>query len=359
MANKITGSTDILGNVAVVPNSGKYLLLVGEGTDVTKEVVFNIGGVSDVSTHFGSSSAFIEIAKTLIKNGVVNIKGICIGTYDAGTYNTKALAFEGAFAKTVLDTSIMCIVLDTCDATITAKLKSHLESVEADDMFRYGIVGCASTVITVADATAIATALNSNRIFVGYPNIVNDSGTILDGIYTAACIAAVIMTQTDDPALPVSGVKINGISGVASKLTYTERGTLSDSGVTALCPELLQSIPTVYRLVTTAQKEADIDSVWHNATTRFIADNVLESVERVLRTNYTRTKNVARILGAIKTDVITVLEDKVGLEIVQDFDKSSVSVIVDPEDRYGALVDYEFKVVSPLYTITITQHMRV
>ena len=86
---------------------------------------------------------------------------------------------------------------------------------------------------------------------------------------------------------------------------------------------------------------------------------MLASVIAKLRANYKRTKNVTRILNSIKTDVITVLEEKEGLEIIQEFDRATVSVVKDPDDIYGALVDYEFKVVTPLYTITITQHMKV
>lgn len=360
MANRITGYTDVLGNITVTPNSGKYVLLVGEGTDVAREVIFNINGVSDVSTHFGSSSLLVEATKILIKNGVSNIKGICIGEYgDTEPYTAKALAYEAAFEKSVIDSTIRCILLDTTDVTATAKLKAHLDSAETDDWFRYGIVGCAETVLTAVGANAIATALDSSRIFVPYPNIVDDTGVILNGVVTAACVAAIIMTQTDDPALPVSGVKINGISGLAAKLSQADKTLLCDGGITALYPDILTTTPCIYRLVTSAQKEDGADNPWHDGTTRFIADNVLETVETTLRRNYQRTKNVSRILGAIRTDINSILEDKVGLEIIHDFDKTTVSVIIDPNDRYGALIDYEYKVVTPLYNITIAQHLRV
>ena len=78
-----------------------------------------------------------------------------------------------------------------------------------------------------------------------------------------------------------------------------------------------------------------------------------------LQATYKRTKNTARILDAIRTTVIGILEAKEGLEIIENFDKNTVSVIQDPNDIYGALVDYEFDVVTPLYTITITQHMKL
>jgi hypothetical protein len=357
--NKIISSTDTNGNATVIRNSDRSILIVGEGVDATKELVFNISSTADASTHFGGSSSCIAIVNILIKNGVKNIKGIVTGEYAATgkPYTTKALAYAGAFAKSLVVDDIMCIILDTTDPTINAGLKAHLDSADAEELFRYGVVGVPTATTTVAGAVAIATAITSDRMFLAYPNVVNDSGVVQDGCCTSAGIAAIIVTQTNDPALPVSGISINGFGGVASKLLTAELSTLVTGGVTPLYPN--SGLPTIYRLVTTAQKVATVDSIWHDATTRFIADDVLMAVEEKLRANYKRTKNVSRIINSIKTDVIGVLENKAGLEIIQNFDKSTVSVIKDPNDTYGALVDYQFQVVTPLYTITITQHMKI
>ena len=46
-------------------------------------------------------------------------------------------------------------------------------------------------------------------------------------------------------------------------------------------------------------------------------------------------------------------------EIIENWDEATLTVTKDPQDMYGALVDYEFDVVTPLYTITITQHMKL
>jgi hypothetical protein len=54
-----------------------------------------------------------------------------------------------------------------------------------------------------------------------------------------------------------------------------------------------------------------------------------------------------------------VLEVLDGLEIIENFNPATLSVIKDPQNMYGALVDYEFDVVTPLYTITINQHLKL
>lgn len=359
MANKIIGRTDTTGNVSVVTNSDRAVLLVGTGVDETKEVLFQINSTTEASTHFGPESNASEIVRILIRNGVTNIKGICVG--DVGEleepYTQATDAYAAALTKSMSAEDIMCIILDKSDKTLYSAVKEHLAEAEAEDLYRYAVVGCGSDVNTTELAIAEATAVDSDRMFIPYPNMVDDAGKAVDGSITAAGIAAAIVTQTNDPALPVSGVPLSGYGGVAVKLLKTEFDTLCDGCVVPIYIE--GGVPYIYRLVTTSQKDDGKDSIWHDATTRLIADDVLDSVMAKLRANYKRTKNVSRVLNAIKTDVISVLEDKEGLEIIQNFDRDTVSVIRDPNDIYGALVDYEFQVVTPLYTITITQHMKV
>lgn len=359
MANKIIGRTDTTGNVSVVTNSDRAVLLVGTGVDETKEVLFQINSTTEASTHFGPESNASEIVRILIRNGVTNIKGICVGDIGESEepYTQATDAYAAALTKSMSAEDIMCIILDKSDKTLYSAVKEHLAEAEAEDLYRYAVVGCGSGVSTTELAIAEATAVDSDRMFIPYPNMVNDAGTAVDGSITAAGIAAAIVTQTNDPALPVSGVPLSGYGGVAVKLLKTEFDTLCDGCVVPIYVE--GGVPYIYRLVTTSQKDGGRNSIWHDATTRLIADDVLDSVMAKLRANYKRTKNVTRVLNAIKTDVISVLEDKEGLEIIQNFDRDTVSVIRDPNDIYGALVDYKFQVVTPLYTIIITQHMKV
>lgn len=363
MANKIIGRTDTSGNLSigttVTSNTSRTILLVGAGVDETKETLFTVGSTNDAVKHFGAESPFVDVVKTLIRNGVNNIKGICVGEHgmEEQPYETETAAYEAAYDKSMVNENIQCIILDKSDSALYNGLGAHLTKAEAEDMYRYAVVGVPVATTTIEDAKSLASTINHDRMFVGFPNVVNESGTVLDGVQTAAGIASLICTETADPALPVSGVSIDGFGGLASKFLSSEQDELASAGITVLYPD--SGVPTVYRLVTTKQQEDDADSIWHDATTRFIADDVLNSVMARLRANYKRTKNVTRVLDSIKTDVITILENKEALEIIQEFDKSTVSVIRDPDDIYGALVDYEFKVVTPLYTITITQHMKI
>ena len=79
----------------------------------------------------------------------------------------------------------------------------------------------------------------------------------------------------------------------------------------------------------------------------------------MLRANYKRTKNVVRILNAIRDDIKINMEKMEAAEIIENWDEATLTVVKDPKDAYGALIDYEFDVVTPLYTMTINQHMKL
>lgn len=353
MANRITGSTDTTGAISVRPKSTKSLLLICAGSgSATPETIYKVSGTADTITKFGETAS--KLVKILINNGVDNIKCMSISTGDDLT-----VSYESALNKSLSDNSIKVVILDTISADVIAKLKAHLNKAEGEDMFRYGVVGSnKETITTVTDAIGEASDINEKRIFFPFPHFVDSENKILEGIYGAAGLASKIMTETSDPAMPMNSVEITGFGGTSMTLLKDDRNSLEKGGVTAIVGD---STPNIWRLVTTYTKGSDgkEDPIWHEGTTLFIADDVLESVLTALRSTYKRTKNVARILSAIRTTVIGVLEAKEGLEIIENFDKNTVSVIQDPEDIYGALVDYEFDVVTPLYTITINQHMKL
>lgn len=353
MANRITGSTDTTGAISVRPKSAKSLLLVCKSTATgtgasTPNKIYTINGTADANTKFGETVS--KLVKVLINNGVDNIKCISVDV------DADADAYEAAMDISLTDNTIKVVILDTTTSEIVTTLKSHLAKAEGEDMFRYGVVGLAST--TIDTAVTEAKSINDKRIFTPFPHFVDAENVTLSGIYGAAGLAALIMTETSDPAMPMNGVEFVGFGGVSMPLLKANKTSLEQSGITAIVGG---STPNIWRLVTTRTTDGDNvpDPIWHEGTTLFIADDILETVITTLQATYKRTKNTTRILDAIRTTVIGILEAKEGLEIIENFDKNTVSVIQDPEDIYGALVDYEFDVVTPLYTITITQHMKL
>lgn len=349
MANRITGSTDTTGAISVRPKSEKSLLLVCKSTgNADVNTIYTVTGTTDAVTKFGDEAA--KLIKILINNGVDNIKCISVGEADS------AEAYASAMDASLADNTIKVIILDVTTSEIVATLKTHLNKAEGEDMFRYGVVGLAAS--TVEAAVSEASLINDKRIFAPFPHFVDNDNKVLSGVYAAAGLASLIMTETSDPAMPMNGVEFVGFNGMSLPLLKADRNSLEQGGVTAIVGN---NMPSVWRLVTTRTKDSgeNEDKIWHEGTTLFIADDILSTVINALQTTYKRTKNTTRILDAIRTTVIGILEAKEGLEIIEKFDRNSVSVIQDPDDIYGALVDYEFDVVTPLYTITINQHMKL
>lgn len=354
MANKVTGSTDTSGALTTAPSILKSILVVGtkkEGstTEVKENTIFGITGTADAKAVFGKNEVVEKIVKVFIQNGADYINGMILGSSET--------AMADALEASMSDKSIKVIITEGNDTTTIAALKDHLTLCEKNDMFRYGVIAPTEEASATQTAlVAFAKTVDSDRIFIpsALPTL---NGTVVDPQIAAAGLGALIMTETDDPALPMNGVSMAGYSGLSRTMLESEMKILANNGITPLYLE--GTAPTVYRLVTSCVTDESNHTIWQEGTTRFIADYVLENNENMLRTNYKRTKNVARILKAIRGDIKINMEKFEAAEIIENWDESTLTVVKDPQDQYGALVDYEFDVVTPLYTITIKQHMKL
>lgn len=351
MANKVTGITDTSGALSTAPVAPKSLIIIGTaGEDKTanheEKTIFPITGTNDAIAAFGAGIVS-KMVRVLITNGVDNIKGIIIPS-------TGEDALVETLDATMADKTIKVILCCDNEAATISAVKDHLVVAEANDRFRYSVFApSAEDTVDQTKLTEFAKTIASDRIFVPGPSLLDTAGASVEPQIAAAGLAAVIMTETGDPALPMNSVNILGFGGLSRVMLDSEMKILAGAGITALYPD--GTTPAVYRLVTTDIENA----VWQEGTTRFIADYVLESNSELLRANYKRTKNVTRILNAIRDDIKINMEKMEAAEIIENWDEKTLTVVKDPDDAYGALVDYEFDVVTPLYTITITQHMKL
>lgn len=354
MANKVTGSTDTSGALTTAPSIMKSILVVGtkkenSTTEIKENTVFGITGTADAKAAFGDNAVVEQIVKVFIQNGADYINGMILGS--SGT------AMADALEASMADKSIKVIIPEGNDTKTIAALKDHLTLCEKNDMFRYGVIAPTEEAsATQTTLVAYGKTVDSDRIFIP-STLPTLNGAVVDPQVAAAGLGALIMTETDDPALPMNGVSMAGYSGLSRTMLETEMKILANSGITPLYLE--GTAPTIYRLVTSCVTDESDHKIWQEGTTRFIADYVLENNENMLRANYKRTKNVTRILKAIRGDVKINMEKFEAAEIIENWDESTLTVVKDPNDQYGALVDYEFDVVTPLYTITITQHMKL
>lgn len=354
MANKVTGSTDTSGALTTAPSIMKSILVVGtkkENSTITikENTIFGITGTADARAAFGDNAVVEKIVKVFIQNGADYINGMILGSSET--------AMADALEASMADKSIKVIIPEGNDTKTIAALKDHFALCERNDMFRYGVIAPPEEAsATQTTLIAYGKTVDSDRIFIP-STLPTFNGVVVDPQVAAAGLGALIMTETDDPALPMNGVSMAGYSGLSRTMLETEMKILANNGITPLYLE--GTTPTVYRLVTSCVTDESKHTIWQEGTTRFITDYVLETNENMLRANYKRTKNVTRILNAIKGDIKINMEKFEAAEIIENWDEATLTVIKDPQDMYGALVDYEFDVVTPLYTITITQHMKL
>jgi len=352
MPNKINGSTDVTGGVSLMGSANKAVLIVGiKGTagsmaDLEIESIFS---AADALAKVGADAPMLDLIDVLLTNGAQSIKVALIDTAQA----TEPEKYEKAFDELLTESdSFSTIILDIeYDVDVMVKLEAHLATCEVLNIMRYAVIGDAVATID-ADLKANAGAIGNKRIFFVGPDLKESSVLTRSGTFGAAALSAKIAIETLDPALPMNGVEITGFLGTARVMLPTQLDDLVANQVTPFYLEGGQLM--IYRLVTTST-----DATWQEGTTIFTADYCLNAVRNKLVANYKRTKGSTRILESIKGDINSVLATIEAMDIIENFDPTKTSVIKDPADTYGALIDYEIDVVTPLYTLTIRQHLKI
>ena len=127
-------------------------------------------------------------------------------------------------------------------------------------------------------------------------------------------------------------------------------------GVTPL--ERVSGIVSVVRAVTTRTKSGEVpDATWRELTTIRIVDDVIPTIRDALRAKFRRTKNTEQTRGAIRSQVILELENKLSREIITG--DENVTVQADTENPTVCLVDFSFTVAHGLNQIWLSAHITV
>ena len=142
--------------------------------------------------------------------------------------------------------------------------------------------------------------------------MLDQAGKALSGIFAAAAVAGAIAT-TADPAIPLNGTPLKGLGGVSTLYNDNEIDLLVRGGVTPL--EAVGGVVSPVRGITTRTTTGGAqDITWRELTTILIVDDVIPSIRASLRSRFSRTKNTAQTRGAIRSQVIVELENKLRAE---------------------------------------------
>lgn len=309
----------------------------------TKGVVTAFSGYAKAAALYGPSSNLSRLVKTLLENGAPMIYAVPVVTSGTASEGDYAAAF-GALME---ESSIGYMICDSQSTQIHKAMRDAIKEGNEQTKYRIGIVESSGTAAALCTASA---ALNCERmVLVG--NAISDGNTGS----VAAAVAGAVAGQPD-PALPLNGAPLHGLGNLASSFTDEEISTLIRGGVTPV--ERIGGTISVVRGVTTRTKTGDVqDATWRDLNTILIVDDVLPTVRNSLRTRFARTKNTEQTRGAIRTQVIIELENKLSAEIIDAY--SNVTVTADKEDPTVCMVSFSFTVVHGLSKIQLMAHITV
>ena len=214
---------------------------------------------------------------------------------------------------------------------------------------------------------AVFTYMMGHRIFAGYLNIPHIPGVGEAVVFAAALCGACIgflwhnchpaaMFMGDTGSLPLGGAVLYGLTDAPSVWSDSDVNALVRGGVTAV--ENAAGIVSVVRGVTSRTTTGGADDVtWRELTTILVVDDVIPAVRDALRSRFARSKNTAQTRGAIRTQVIIELENKLAREIIDSY--GEVTAVASAEDPTVCVVSFAFTVAHGLNQVHLTASITV
>ena len=331
-ASSLTAASAGGGAVAVVANGG----------DAAGSGVYTWTSYSRAAADVGQC-ALSELARLALKNGAGVVYGVAAGEDYAAAFEQVA-ALEG----------VAVVVCDSTTLTVQQALRDMVEECAQVRKERVAVVAGAAGE-TVSALVQRAAGLNHERVVLVAPGTVDSEGQAADGACCAAAVAGAIAGSTD-PALPLGGAELKGLDGLSQTYDDGEIDLLVRGGVTPL--ETVSGSTCVVRAVTTRTTTGGAaDASWRELTTILVVDEVIPAIRDSLRARFRRVKNTEQTRGAIRSQVVLELEDRVSREIIDGYE--DVTVSADESDPTVCLVEFAFAVTHGLNQIWLSAHITV
>lgn len=261
--------------------------------------------------------------------------------------------YEGAFAVLSQVEDIQIMLCDSGELAVQTALRKSVEDASAARRERIAVAGMSGA--GMEELTARAAALNSERMVLVGPDVVDSQGNSLPGVFAAAAVASAVAAGTD-PAVPLNGYELKGLGGVSTAYSDNEVDLLVQGGVTPL--EAVGGTVSPIRGITTRTTTGGVkDATWRELTTILIVDNVIPAIRASLRSRFRQAKNTVQTRGAIRSQVIMELENRLRAQIIDSY--GEVTVTADAEEPTVCLVEFSFAVAHGLNQIVLTAHITI
>ncbi len=299
---------------------------------------------------FGEDAAGVcgmsTLLRALYKNGANTVYAVAVEMVD-GTAD-----YAAAFAA-LEEVEVDVVVCDSADAAVHALLKQSVGRASAARMERIGVVGAQGA--SAPQLIEHAAALNSERMVLVGGDVLDENGTRVSGVAGAAALAGIVASN-GDAATPVNGAALAGLTGVCERYNDAQIDLLVRGGVTPL--EMVGGAVSPVRAVTTRTMSGEAaDATWRELTTILIVDDVIPGIRNALKSRFVRAKNNAQSRGAIRSQIIIELENKLAAEIIDSY--GEVSVSADAEDPTVCVCEFSFAVAHGLNRIYLSAHIKI
>lgn len=347
-------------DVSSVTSAGRAARIVGVAARAAKGTVgvpVTVTGYAAGVEVFGedAGTGMSAILRLLFANGASAVTAVRVadapeeGEDSAGRILED---YQAAFAVLGRE-NVQVVLCDSGDLAVQQALRSAVEEASAGRREWIAIAGGDGE--DVSGLIERAKALNSERMVLTGPDALDTAGNVIPGVLAAAALAGAAAAERD-PAVPINGVELKGLGGLAQDYGDNDIDLLVRGGVTPL--ECVGGVVSPVRGVTTRTSAGGAgDAAWRELTTILIVDDVIPAIRDALRAKFSRTKNTARNRGAIRSQVVVELEKKLAAEIIDGY--GDVSVSASPDDPAVCLVEFSFTVAHGLNQIYLTAHITV
>jgi len=308
--------------------------VVGMCTKGTSGKIYPLNDAAGAEETFGEDESLTKSITAVFANGASKVYAVPVATVDG---------YDAAFAALEEVDDVAVVVSGSDTAAVQKKLCESVKRASANRRERLAVFFGGSSE-TVSSLVSRAAGFNSERAVVVAPG----------GALAAAALAGAIAGETD-PAMPLGGVELKGVS-LSRRWSDNELDSLIRGGVTPL--ELSGGTVSVVRAVTTRTTTgAASDTTWRELSTIRVVDDVVPGLRNALRAKFARAKNTPQGRGAIRSQVIVELENKLRQEIITGYDDVTVSAL--DSDPTVCLVEFRFTVTHGLNQIWLSAHITV
>lgn len=306
-----------------------------------------ISSFAEAAATFGAASALADLIKVLFQNGAPAVCAVAA----AVASDPSADDYKEAFAELMENADIGVMVCGSHEKSVHTALETALEGASESGKYRIGVIEAAGT---VSQLVSLAQSLNCEKLVLAGPCVVGTDGNAVPGVISAA-LAGQIAAGTD-PALPLNGARLYGPEGLAFSCSDADVDKLVRGGVTPI--ENVNGEFFVVRGVTTrTTTNGTGDNTWRELTTILIINDVIPTIRSALKSRFARSKNTAQTRGAIRTQVVIELENKLAHEIIDSY--GNVTAEANAEDPTLCEVSFDFTVAHGLNRINLTAHITV